>query len=188
MKLKNTTQMITDKIQVNQSITLKILRNGDASIIFEAMNNNRLFLRKWLPFVDATKTVSDTQAFVKSIVDDVERRQEVFTLWYNNEFAGLLGLKDIDYLNHKVEFGYWLIEKMCGKGIMSSAVEKLISFCYEELGMNRIQIKCAVGNDKSIAIPKRLGFTFEGIERAGEKHGNKYFDLEVYSLLKKEWI
>jgi ribosomal-protein-serine acetyltransferase len=180
--------MIINEIQVNQSVTLKILKIGDANIIFEAMNNNRMFLRKWLPFVDATKTVSDTQAFVKSIVDDVERRQEVFTLWYNNEFAGLLGLKDIDYLNHKLEFGYWLIEKMCGKGIMSNAVEKLIGFCHDDLGMNRIQIKCAVGNNKSVAIPKRLGFTFEGIERAGEKHGSKYFDLEVYSLLKKEWI
>lgn len=180
--------MIINEIQVNQSITLKLLKIGDASIIFEAMNNNRLFLRKWLPFVDATKTVGDTQAFVKSIVDDVERRQEVFTLWYQNEFAGLLGLKDIDYLNHKLEFGYWLIEKMCSKGIMSNAVEKLISFCYDELIMNRIQIKCAVGNSKSSAIPKRFGFTFEGIERAGEKHGSKYFDLEVYSLLKKEWI
>lgn len=180
--------MIINEIQISPSITLKILKIGDASIIFEAINNNRIFLRKWLPFVDTTETVRDTQAFVKSIVDDIERRQEVFTLWYKNEFAGLLGLKDIDYLNHKVEFGYWLIEKMCGKGIVSNAVEKLIEFCYNNLSINRIQIKCAVGNYKSIAIPKHLGFTFEGIERAGEKHGNNYFNLEVYSLLKEEWI
>jgi ribosomal-protein-serine acetyltransferase len=36
-------------------------------------------------------------------------------------------------------------------------------------------------------IPKRIGFKFEGIERCGEKHDNRFIDLEVYSLLRKEW-
>ena len=54
--------------------------------------------------------------------------------------------------------------------------------------MNRIQIKCGVGNQKSSSVPKRLGFIFEGIERHGERHHFNFIDLEVYSLLKKEWL
>jgi ribosomal-protein-serine acetyltransferase len=53
--------------------------------------------------------------------------------------------------------------------------------------MNRIQIRCGVGNTKSSAIPRRLGFTYEGTERCGERHNNSYIDLEVFSILKKEW-
>jgi ribosomal-protein-serine acetyltransferase len=53
--------------------------------------------------------------------------------------------------------------------------------------MNRVQIKVAVGNERSAKIPKRLGFQFEGIEREGEFHSNKYFDLKVFSKLKKEY-
>lgn len=53
--------------------------------------------------------------------------------------------------------------------------------------MNRIQIKCAVGNRPSNAIPLRLGFKFEGIEREGELLASGYYaDINVYSILKKE--
>jgi len=53
--------------------------------------------------------------------------------------------------------------------------------------MNRIQIRCAVGNYPSNAIPQRLGFKFEGTERDGELlSSNQYTDINIYSLLKKE--
>jgi ribosomal-protein-serine acetyltransferase len=50
-----------------------------------------------------------------------------------------------------------------------------------------VQIKVAKGNLKSLQIPRRIGFKFEGIEREGELHMNEYFDLEVYSILKRDW-
>lgn len=176
------------ELVVDPTITLKILELSDSTVIFNAIDQNRYFLRKWLPFIDMTRSEKDTLSFVKSIVDDVERRQEIFTIWYNNEFCGLVGLKDIDYLNRKIEIGYWMIEKMTGKGIMIRSVERIIRFIYEELEINRIQIRCGVGNDTSAAIPKKLGFLCEGIERQGERHHTKYIDLKVYSLLKVEWV
>lgn len=179
--------MIIRELVVNKEITLRILTPNHSQTIYDAMDQNRVFLKKWLPFVNSTKSEKDTRAFVKSVIDDVERRQEVFTIWYKKDFAGLVGFKDIDYLNRKLEIGYWLIKNMTGKGIMTLSVEKLIDFAFLTLEMNRIQICCGVGNITSNAIPKRLGFSFEGIERQGEKHPGKYIDLEIYSLLKSEW-
>lgn len=58
----------------------------------------------------------------------------------------------------------------------------------QELGLNRVQIKCAVGNTPSSNIPKRLRFQREGVERAGELFADGNFvDIEVYSLLKYEY-
>jgi ribosomal-protein-serine acetyltransferase len=176
------------ELEVSSEITLKILDLTDSHTIYNAIDQNRNHLRRWLPFIDQTRSENDTRSFIRSIVDDVEKRQEIFTIWYNNDFCGLVGLKDIDYLNRKIEIGYWLIEKMTGKGIMFQTVEKIIGFIFENLEMNRIQIKCGVGNLKSSAIPKKAGFLFEGTERQGERHQNKYIDLEVYSLLKREWV
>jgi ribosomal-protein-serine acetyltransferase len=176
------------ELTVNDEIILKILEISDSQTIFEAIDQNRDHLRKWLPFVDMTRSENETRSFVKSITEDVERREEVFTIWYFNEFGGLIGLKDFDYLNRKVEIGYWLIEKMTGKGIITQSIEKLITFIFENLELNRVQIKCGVGNHKSSFIPKRLNFLFEGIERQGERLNFKYIDLEVYSLLKSDWL
>jgi ribosomal-protein-serine acetyltransferase len=77
---------------------------------------------------------------------------------------------------------------MTGKGIVTKSVEKLVAFCFNTMEMNRICVKCAVNNTASSNIPKRIGLTFEGIERAGERYGKRYFDLEVYSILKGEWV
>ena len=57
------------------------------------------------------------------------------------------------------------------------------------MAMNRIEIKCAIGNTPSSSIPQRLVFKFEGIERAGELFPDGCFkDLEIYSILKDELV
>lgn len=74
------------------------------------------------------------------------------------------------------------------EGVITKSVNKLCEFAFRELEINRIQIKCAVGNIPSKNIPKRLGFVFEGIEREGELlSGGIYTDIEVYSKLKSEF-
>jgi ribosomal-protein-serine acetyltransferase len=176
-------------LHVDDTIQLESIQLHYADTIFKAIDRNRSFLRKWLPFVDQTSNVSDTRAFIHSVTGtSSDERDDVYMIWFKGEFAGLIGYKDTDYVNAKTELGYWLIDKFQGKGIMVRSVQKLMDFAFHSLHMNRIQIKVAVGNSSSSAIPKRLNFHFEGIEREGEKHRNRYLDLEVYSFLKKEWM
>lgn len=177
-----------NSLTINNQIRLEKIKYTHAFQIFQAIDQNREFLSYWLPFIEQTRTQEDTEAFIRSILaEPIDKREDVFVIWFRDHFAGLVGFKDTDRQNLKTEIGYWLIEKMTGKGIMKCTVEVLISFIFMTMKMNRIQIKCGVGNDKSAAIPKRLGFHFEGIERAGEKHKNRFIDLEIYSLLKNEW-
>ncbi len=176
-----------EHIRVNNYIRLEKVNLSMAPVIFSTMDKDRDYLRTWLPFVDQTIEVSDTEKFLNRIISDNEnKKNEIFSIWYNEEFAGLIGFNEIDWLNRKTEIGYWLAKKMQGKGIVTACVRKLIQYGYQKLKLNRIQIKVAIGNTKSSAIPKRLGFVLEGVERSGELHHNKYFDLEVYSRLKND--
>ncbi|MFY9150740.1 MAG: GNAT family protein [Prolixibacteraceae bacterium] len=177
-----------EKLSINDHQYLEKLNLSHAETIFNAINQNRKFLRRWLPFVDFTHKVSDTEKFVRSILDKhALNRDEVYVIWYKYEFAGLIGFRDIDRINDKIEIGYWLTEKMTGKGIATEATRKMVNLAFRNMNMNRIQIRCGIGNEKSSAIPRRIGFTFEGVERNGERHDHSYIDLEVFSLLKKEW-
>jgi ribosomal-protein-serine acetyltransferase len=178
-----------NSIQINSKLWLETIQLNMAEVIFEAINRDREYLKVWLPFIEETKQVVQTEEFIKTIVTQSgKKKDEVFTIWYNQEFAGLIGFKDTDWINHKTELGYWLIEKMQGKGIIIACMQKLIKIGFNKLGMNRIQVKVACGNEKSAAIPKRLRFKLEGTERAGEFHHGKYLDLEVYSLLKSDYF
>ena len=176
-------------IVVNYNIRLEPLHLSVTETIFRAIDKDREYLKKWLPFVNQTLEISDTELFIQSVINQPDKKKdEIFCIWYKEEFAGLIGFKDIDWNNRKTELGYWLSEKLQGKGIMTACVQKLLRYAFKKLKMNRVQIKVALGNDKSAAIPKRLGFQFEGIERAGEFHQGSFLDLEVYSLLKGEYL
>lgn len=175
-------------IKIDNEIELRQLEVTDAIDIFEAIDNQRDYLGKWLPFVIFTKTVSDSETFVNSVVNAPRERFELqFTVRRQDQFIGLIGFKDTDRTNKKTEIGYWLSEKYQKRGIITKSVEKLCDFAFNKLDLNRVQIKCAVGNQRSKNVPKRLGFKFEGIERQGELlTGNIFTDLEIYSKLKSD--
>lgn len=174
---------------VNRNTRLEPVKLWMDEVIFASIDENRDYLKTWLPFIQNTLSINDTRNFLQSVINQPDKKKDdVYSIWYKEEFAGLIGFKDTDWLNKKTELGYWLVEKIQGKGIVSSSVERLCHFAFQKLKMNRVQIKVAIGNSKSSAIPKKLGFQFEGIERAGENHGNKFLDLEIYSLIKKDTI
>jgi len=177
---------MTKKIIVNENTVLKQIELTDTADIFNTVISQREYLGKWLPFVEFTKEIKDTENFVRSVVDTPEKiREFVFVIHSDGKFACLAGFKDTDRLNRKTEIGYWLSEGFQKKGIMTESVKLLVKFAFEELNINRIQIRCAVGNTQSSNIPKKLGFKFEGIEREGELFPDGSFkDLEVYSILK----
>lgn len=176
-------------IEIDHELILESLNLSMTEIIFTTISRDREYLKKWLPFVNQTWKPSDTELFIKSIIHATDpEKNKVFSIWYNHEFAGLISLKDTDYINRKTEIGYWLAERMQGKGIATRAVVRLVDFAFRDLNLNRVQIKVAVGNTRSASIPKRLGFQFEGIERDGEFHTSRFLNVEIYSFLKKDWI
>ena len=145
---------------------------ADAAIIWQTIYDNRDYLRVWLPFVDALKDVADEEAFLKQQLSvPYADRSIVFVIGQGHELCGLVGFVTTDNVNHRTEIGYWLIPE----------------WAVRERGMNSIRIRCAVGNAPSNAIPRRLGFTLEGVEREGELLADgRYTDLNVYSILKDE--
>ncbi|MBD8389907.1 GNAT family N-acetyltransferase [Dysgonomonas sp. BGC7] len=172
-------------IKVSEEIVLNPLSVDDIFRIFNTLNEQREYMREWLPFVDTTHVVEDTADFVNHVLQTTDKQ---FTIFYQDKFVGLVGFKDTDWSNKKTEIGYWLSQHAQGKGIIIRSVKELIQYAFDEMDMNRIQIKVAEGNHKSRRIPEKIGFQNEGIERDGELLvDNIYTDIVVYSLLKREY-
>jgi len=70
---------------------------------------------------------------------------------------------------------------------MTEAVRALVEYAFDAWKLNRVEIRAAVGNAKSRAIPERLGFMEEGLLREAERIGVRYEDLVVYAMLAKDW-
>jgi ribosomal-protein-serine acetyltransferase len=108
-------------------------------------------------------------------------------IWFRGEFSGIIGYHGFDWMNRSVEIGYWLGEKFQGHGIMTKSCRTLVDYAFFEYNLNRVQIRCAIGNKKSIAIIERLGFIKEGCTRQAELLYDHYVDLFVYGMTADMW-
>lgn len=170
---------------ISDKIAIREIQSEDASSLFEILDTNRHQMREWLPFVDSSLYVEDTLFYINMIL---ETDNTQYVLIYEDRIVGMVGFNHIDYINQRVEIGYWMSPDVEGKGIMTQTVKELVKIAFFEKNLNRVQIRVAIGNEKSWKIPERLNFLFEGIERDGELliEGN-FTDIRVYSLLKKEY-
>lgn len=178
--------MLTIKIGTNLFLKEAVL--DDAVVIWQAIDSHRDYLRKWLPFVDHLSKLEDEEAFLRSILEvPYKERNLIFVVESGQKLAGLIGFVATDWMNHRTEIGYWLLPEYQKKGIMTACVKQLCYWAVEHRQINRIQIRCAVGNKPSNVIPLRLGFKLEGTEREGELLASGYYtDINVYSILQKE--
>jgi RimJ/RimL family protein N-acetyltransferase len=49
---------------------------------------------------------------------------------------------------------------------MTEAVEGIFRYAVQELGANRVEIRCDTRNERSAKVAERLGFTKEGVLRS----------------------
>jgi len=103
---------------VDNQILLKELSQQEVAPIFNIIDAEREYLGKWLPFVEYTLEITDTQNFIESL-EISETKDFTFAIYFEDKFVGLVGLKDPDYDNKKVEIGYWLSESYQHKGIVT---------------------------------------------------------------------
>lgn len=170
-------------------LILRSWRTEDALDLFDMVEKNRARLSPWLPWVPGVKTIKDSLAFITSSIDETAKDTGLeLGIFFDESLAGCIGLHELDFVNQRTSIGYWLDGAYEGKGIMTHSVSALSDYCFESLKLHRIEIRCAVDNAKSIAIPSRVGFTREGILRQAEYVDGKYLDDVVFSLLESDQI
>jgi len=176
------------KPQVKEEVKLRPIKVENALTIFELTNQNRAYLAEWLPWVVHTTKLTDTTQFIKDSLRKMrDRTMFVAEIWYYNELVGVIDLHNISSTNKKAAVGYWLSQQATGKGIVTKATQTIIDYGFKEFDLNRIEIDVAIGNNKSRAIPERLGLKLEGILRQDFNLNGKLIDRAMYSILRSEW-
>ncbi|OPH52105.1 alanine acetyltransferase [Paenibacillus ferrarius] len=175
-------------LKIDEELTLKVLEQEDAPALFALTDGSRHYLREWLPWVDGTEQIENTKSFIQFCQNQQASNNGFQTgIWFNGEIAGCIGYHAIDWSNQKTSIGYWLGENYQGNGIMTKSCKRLVEYAFKELDLNRVEIRCGVGNLKSKAIPEKLGFRQEGHIREAEWLYDHYIDHLVYGLLRRDW-
>jgi ribosomal-protein-serine acetyltransferase len=173
---------------IDEDLELRLLEQHHAAELFELTDQNREYLREWLPWVDGTRAVTDTRRFIiASLYEFAEGRAMAAGVWRRGSLVGSAGFTSIDRSGGRAEIGYWLGLHAQGEGIMTRVCRTLVRICFDELDLHRVEIHCATENRRSRAIAERLGFKQEGVLRQVEWLYDRWVDHAVYAMLRSEW-
>lgn len=174
--------------KINDELSLKLIELNDAKRVFELTNKSRDYLKEWLPWLDTTKKMEDTNEFIKSCVKGFSEKKSLNTvILFRGEIVGVAGYNTINWSNRTAYIGYWLGEEFQGNGIMTEVARALTDYAFHELNLNKVEIRVAVLNTRSRSIPEKLNFVNEGCIRQAEWLYDHYVDHVVYGMLAEEW-
>jgi ribosomal-protein-serine acetyltransferase len=190
-----TMDTIGPKIWIMPGIELRLFYRDDVSSLFKAVKENLAHLSEWKVWYEKLMSKREVQVFIdanyRQTVELLSPEQELINhpgfqcgiFAEDGTVLGMVGFQGLNLRNHIAAIGYWLVESAQGKGIMTLAVQKLIEYGWDVLGIHRYEIQVWVGNKRSSSVAERLGFVKESILKEIEYRNGEYLDHYLYRLI-----
>lgn len=105
------------------------------------------------------------------------------------QLAGSTSFGNISAPDKRLEIGWtWLAKQFRGSGLNKQCKYLLLCYAFEELKVERVELKTDVLNLRSRKAMLKLGATEEGILRSHtQMHDGRRRDTIYYSILREEW-
>jgi len=171
-----------DKIILRQIQEEDIEEYYMSGFSFEDKEINRLTGTK----VQATKEI--IEEYVKKIVKD-ENRYDFLILDKDRNIIGESVINEFDEDINAANFRIVIFKsENLEKGFGSEAIRLTIKFAFEKVNLNRLQLEVFDFNERAQKAYKKAGFILEGKLRDGEIIDNKYCDVLIMSILKRDYF
>ncbi|MFL5747996.1 MAG: GNAT family N-acetyltransferase [Niastella sp.] len=108
---------------------------------------------------------------------------------HSNEIVGSTSYLNISFYDKRLEIGStWLGTSFIGTGVNRQAKFALLSFAFEVMKMERVEVKTDNLNERSKAALLKVGMKPEGILRSHMlMHDNRRRDSIYFSIIRSEW-
>lgn len=166
-------------------VVLREFRSEDGDAAFAVVGDDQV--TQSLSF--DTRTREQTTAMIEGALTRSRStpRQEFYlaVTVADDELIGFarLGLDGV----RAAKLGYAIRADRWGHGYATDAARTLITFGFEQLDLHRISAAMGPENVASIALVKRLGFSYEGRIRDHVQTNGGWRDSQLYSVLDDEW-
>ncbi|MBA1392737.1 N-acetyltransferase [Lactobacillus sp. XV13L] len=170
----------------NLAVELALPELSHAQGLFDIVTHDRKDLARFLPWADKVKTVQDEVDFIKAMRLDTARYEKLaLVVMVEGQPAGMADLHNISLKNERAEIGYWLGQTYQGRGVMTTAVQKLLEMAFADLGLHRLDLLADHNNRPSRAIAERLHFTHVALLKDEVKYHEHFCDMDLYTKINK---
>ncbi|QTM99186.1 GNAT family N-acetyltransferase [Sediminibacillus dalangtanensis] len=105
----------------------------------------------------------------------------------SNRFIGTAGLNNLSTYSKKAEIGYEINPDFWRMGYTTEAINKIMQYSFEKLGLYRLGAVTFPQNHASNQLLRKLGFMEEGTLRGYLYQHKQSHDALIFSLLQPEW-
>lgn len=172
---------------ISNNYIINPLNTIDAKQLNQFIIDNSERLKRYFPI-----TLSSNTTLEKSIEYIAIKNKEIeekinFTFAIrdknNQEIAGLMILKKIDWDKKQGEFAYCIGSQLEGKGLTSFAVAEMTKFAFDKLHLKTLQIMAHKTNLGSIKVALNNGFVWQRTALNEFTPVNETpLDMELYEL------
>lgn len=127
---------------------------------------------------------------IKSVINEKNKSAELFEIYSlkNNKLIGVVDIHAIDRYNRRCHINCTIADpKFRDHGCEVIAMEKILSYCFNQQGMQRVSTVAFDFNTLWIESIRRLGFSEEGRLRKHVFKNNTFCDTLIFALLKSEY-
>jgi len=166
-------------------VALSAVQTTDAEALTPSASDPHVWQGKLVP---RPTTVAEVR---EMIVSRQHPDRQMFAVRRRTDGAvlGSTSLGNFDMRNRTVEMGFtWLAQAAWGQGYNEDMKLCLLRYCFEGLGLARVEWQVDAQNERSRRALRRLLFTYEGTLRSRhERPDGTRRDSQVFSLLASEW-
>ena len=158
----------------------------DAVAFFEAIEESREHISRWMSWLKPELSLSHVQEWITECRNDFDAGIKYEYLIVDSEtgqIVGACGLNSLNRFDKCCNLGYWVRASRLGEGAASGAVKLLRDLAFRELGLIRVEIVVAEGNEASQRVARSVGAVDEGIQNARLLIGDLAHDARMYSLV-----
>lgn len=87
----------------------------------------------------------------------------------------------------EVEIGYWIGVPHWGRGYATEALQRLLRYAFDELGLERVDTYHFSHNPASGRVMQKAGLRFRGVVPLGCSRGAERYDQVRYGIAAEDW-
>lgn len=169
-------------------VILRLLDRSDYEY-FSAITKNREI---WKYFTRDLSEDAALKQWIDEALHERSRRSRMpFTILDKDTktICGSTSYGNISFFDKRIEIGWsWLGIDFMGTGVNRHAKFGLLSFAFEVMKMERVEVKTDNLNERAKTALIKIGMKPEGILRSHmQMHSGRRRDSIYYSILKEEW-
>ena len=179
------------RIEVEDGPVIRCWEPVDAPLLKEAVDSSLEHLREWMPWAhDEPQELAQKAELLRVFRGNFDLATDFVYGIFSADESEVLGGTGLHTRvgEGAFEIGYWVRAGQVRQGIATTVTAALTRVGIELGGADRVEIHVDPANEASCRIPRRLGYTEEGMlrRRLPGPAGSQRRDAVIFTLLREE--